>query len=125
MCQLNNTLIYRSAAATTDVKKARLQQQLVLIVCDVLSLNYNKEIVCLKKIIKLFSLFVVLHFQMHLESGRAHYNALIQLAKAEADTHGVTNLNCTKVIQNAHYSFHYAQNVHIPSDLCSAVHSVS
>ena len=62
-----------------------------------------------------------------LETGRAHYkyNALIQLAKAEADTHGVTNLNRTKVIQNAHYSFHYAQNVHTPSDLCSAVHSIS
>ena len=60
-----------------------------------------------------------------LETGRAHYNALIQLAKAEADTHGVTNLNRTKVIQNAHYSFHYAQNVHIPSDLCSAIHSIS
>ena len=41
-CQLNNTLIYRLATATTAAKKARLEQQLVLIVCDVLLLYYNK-----------------------------------------------------------------------------------
>ena len=48
MCQLNNTLIYRSATATTDAKKARLEQQLVLIVCNVLLLHYSEEIVCIK-----------------------------------------------------------------------------
>ena len=45
MCQMNNTFIYRSATATTDVKKARLEQQLVLIVCNV---HYCEEIVCIK-----------------------------------------------------------------------------
>ena len=51
-----------------------------------------------------------------MDSGRAHYNALIKVSKAEAEKRGVTNLQRTKDIQTAHYSFDYAQNVHIPSD---------
>ena len=104
-CQLNNTLIYRLATATTAAKKARLEQQLVLIVCNVLLLYYNKEIMCIKKII-LFSLFVALKTHLKdVDSGRA---TLIQLAKAETAKHGVTSLHHTKDIQTAHYSFDYA-----------------
>ena len=43
-------------------------------------------------------------------------STLIQLAKAETAKHGVTSLHHTKDIQTAHYSFDYAQNVHIPGD---------
>ena len=48
--------------------------------------------------------------------GRTLYNSTIDEAKAEVKRLGITELGTHDDVQISHYSFDYAQNIHLPSD---------
>ena len=110
-CQVNNTLIYRSKNMDETNKSKRLKDQMV---CLFYITYYGKVILHIYKIISNY-FFLQVHLE-RVQTGRAFYNSQVDQSRDICRELGISTLGRKGDIPMAHYSFDYAQNIHLPSD---------